>query len=147
MALVLVITVAVVIGAVMFVGLLVGEPPADDGAGDEVGACIVLPDGGGTADIERRPCDQPHTAEVFRVATYPDRPTYPGEADWEAFFQDECLGTAFQAYTGQVFDQAADIEADYLVPTAGDWSAGDRELVCYLQPAGGGEISESLRSG
>jgi hypothetical protein len=138
--------VAIAIGLVVL--FLLRERSTGDADALRVGDCLQVPAAGlEIAQIEHRPCNEPHEAEVFHIVDFPAQDTYPLEADLEAFYATECLGPAFDQYTGLVIDDAADIEVEYFPPAEAAWSAGRRMFVCYLFPAGGGEISRSYRAG
>ena len=49
-----------------------------------VGDCFVEPDvEGEVSDVQRAPCNEPHSGEVLLVADYPAHDTYPGDdAGW-----------------------------------------------------------------
>jgi hypothetical protein len=112
----------------------------------QVGDCFQVPDTeSDIAEIEHRPCTQAHEAEVFHIVDFPAQATYPTEAELESFFGQECLDAPFVAYTGIAIEDAADIDASYFQPARSAWEAGRRMFVCYLIPAGGGEIDHSYR--
>lgn len=140
-----IIGVAAIAGVLLFVfrDRLTGNP-----RDVRVGDCVDLPTSGGEfSEVQHRPCDEPHSGEIFHIVDFPAQDAFPSEAEFEAFFGNACLGTAFEQYTGLVFEDAAAIEADYFRPAEAGWTAGDHEVVCFLFPAGGGQISESYRAG
>lgn len=112
----------------------------------EVGDCFNdgLADGAGDV-LEPRAidCAQPHTAEVFHVATLPDG-DFPGDAAVRDQAQELCLAQ-FAGYVGLPFEQSV-LNASFLGPVEDTWAAGDREVVCYLTGATPGEqLSGSQR--
>jgi hypothetical protein len=137
--------VAAIAGVLLFV---FRDRLSGDAADLQVGDCVELPTAAGEfSEIQHRPCNEPHNGEIFHLADYPAQEAFPSEAEFEAFFGNTCLGGAFQAYTGMTFEDAAAIEADYFRPVEDGWAAGDHEVICFLFPAGGGEVSQSYRAG
>ena len=103
-----------------------------------VGDCFVQPDTEGeVSDVQRAPCNEPHSGEVLLVANYPDQDAYPGEDAFDAWVDANCLGDAFAAYTGQSFEEATEIDLSVLFPTEEGWGDGDQEITCYLVPVDG----------
>jgi hypothetical protein len=84
-------------------------------------------------DVSHHPCADPHTAEVFYVADYPDQDAYPGVDAFDTFTQTNCP-PAFNAYTGLDFYSAPaeDYDIGLLYPLAEGWTSGDHEITCYL---------------
>jgi hypothetical protein len=55
-------------------------------------------------------------------------------------------GADFEAYVGDTYDSREDVAVGYLYPLEEGWGRGDREMTCYLSPAGGGTVSVSYRA-
>ena len=132
----------VIIGVVAIgaVGAILFRDRLSSNAQDtQVGDCIEVPAEGEFTSLQHRPCTEPHDGEVYYETKYPDQDKLPTAAEFDAFFQRECLTSRFEGYTGLSYDDAAAIEAVYFYPTADSWPKGDREIVCILAPAGGGK--------
>jgi hypothetical protein len=143
-AMLAVVAVAVVAAGALF---LLRDRTTGDADALQVGDCVQLPDAGAIAELEHRPCSQSHEAEIFHIVDVPAQDAYPTEAELEAFFGEACLDAPFLAYTGVSFDDAPDIDIGYLPPAESAWAQGRRMFVCYLHPAGGGEVDRSYRKG
>ena len=113
-----------------------------------VGDCFVEPDvEGEVSDVQRAPCNEPHSGEVLLVADYPAHDTYPGDDAFRAWFEANCIGDTFTTYTGRAYLDAEDIDVSFLYPTAEGWGQGDHEVTCYLVPVDGQPVSFSYREG
>ena len=115
-----------------------------------VGDCFVEPTSTASEeiqDVQRAPCNEPHSGEVMLVADYPDQDAYPGVDAFRAWVEANCLGDAFATYTGLAYESATEIEVSYLYPTTEGWGQGDHEMSCYLVPADGQMVSTSYRVG
>ncbi|HWB71157.1 MAG TPA: septum formation family protein, partial [Egibacteraceae bacterium] len=88
---------------------------------------------GPIGDVEVVSCDQPHDNEVFALLNYPAGATdpYPGQEAVQNWAEENCQGSAFQAYVGMDYASSR-YYTTYLSPTADTWEQGDREVVCYL---------------
>ncbi len=96
-----------------------------------VGECYVdLAGGDQVQSIEPIGCDQPHGIEIMAVFDI-DLPAYDAEAI-SAAGQEGCLA-AFDAYMGISYEESW-YELDWLQPSVGSWSGGDREVVCVVFP-------------
>lgn len=111
----------------------------------EAGDCFKIPDSDEIGDVQRSPCNEAHSAEVFLVANFPDQDTFPGDAAFGAWIEENCGGQAFQDYTGTAYDPEGEIEYTAFFPTQEGWDDGDREMTCILMPAAGGEVTVSYR--
>jgi hypothetical protein len=111
-----------------------------------VGDCFVEPAGASSVkDVQHLPCVGAHDAEVFALVRM-DGTTYPTTDGFDAFFNDACLGSVFEGYTGQSFDNARELDAGYFFPTSEGWQRGDRTLTCFLGSATpGGRLDHSWR--
>lgn len=111
-----------------------------------VGDCFIVPSDEESSRIQHQPCTDAHDGEVFVVGTV-EGDSYPvvfGFGDWA---EDNCLGPAFETYVGEPVDDRPDIEVGYFAPTRESWEAGDREVTCYLTPAGGQPVTVSYEAG
>ncbi len=95
----------------------------------EVGDCLDKPDVVGEIDkVDLRDCNESHGYEVYAVfdvslAAYND-------AAVTSQAESGCL-SHFAPYVGRSYETSA-LWVEYLTPTEGSWSNGDREVVCML---------------
>jgi len=111
----------------------------------QVGDCFDVPAGETVEDVQHRPCTEPHDGEVFVVRDYAGSDGYPTIAQFDAWAEQECIGTDFLAYVGQQYETRQDVGVGYLYPLEEGWGRGDREMTCYLSPTNGGKVSASYR--
>ncbi len=128
----------VVVGIVAV--LVLGRGGGGDDAEDPyvllgIGDCLDLDDLSGGRPID---CDRAHDGQVFAKPELADA-GWPGEVDVVTVSESACIevwdravGTNF--YTDTRFDFVA------LPPNEARWEVGDREVVCVLTLAGGGEM-------
>jgi hypothetical protein len=109
-------------------------PPSSQGVIDET-----------VEDVQRSPCTEPHTGEVFVVADFPGQDAYPDEQAFEDWVRANCLDQVFQDFTGLTFEAAEDIDVGYFYPKPEGWDDGDREMTCYLAPVDGQPVSASYK--
>jgi hypothetical protein len=102
------------------------EPGAPDAATDE--ARLV-------GEIEEVSCDAPHDGEVFARFDLPDA-AYPGETDVIDEADRRCLAQ-LSRYTMDAWRLAQEADYSYYYPAKGNWSFGDRSVVCVLTPLDG----------
>jgi hypothetical protein len=144
------------LGVVAAVALLAGPgllSTANHGVGFatdlKVGDCFDVPSAQSTGvlGVERHPCTEAHTAEVFALITYPAvvAATYPADTAFDTFAAAQCQA-AFQTYTGVPFQQATSLGGGFLWPASDGWSNGDRTVTCYLEGASGQTLTQSMRS-
>jgi hypothetical protein len=113
-----------------------------------VGDCFVEPDvEGEVSDVQRAPCNEPHSGEVLLVADYPSQDEYPGDDAFQAWFEANCIGETFTTYTGMTYQEAEAIDVSFLYPTAEGWGQGDHEVTCYLVPVDRQPVNFSYREG
>jgi hypothetical protein len=110
----------------------------------EVGSCIVFPTASTFSDIETRPCDTAHDAEIVSVWEYPKQPTYPTDAEWQAQADPACRA-ALESYTGRSSDELSELTYGWFVPAEDAWGAGSRTVQCYLAAADGSALDHSYR--
>lgn len=111
-----------------------------------VGDCFQEPDGETINDVQRSPCNEPHTGEVIFTGSYPDSDTYPTTAEMQAYVQANCVDQVFETSTGRTFAASQDIDLGYFSPSEKGWGTGDRQMICYLVPDGGQPISTSYKA-
>jgi hypothetical protein len=100
----------------------------------EVGDCLDQPSViGDIPDLQAKPCDEPHGAEVFFVADLPAATAYPGPGEIEMFITDACI-PAYEDYTGLDLMTQDEMDIGWLPPTEEEWDAGVRRIVCYATP-------------
>jgi predicted small secreted protein len=114
----------------------------------KVGDCFDLPTE--TSDIEEvqhRPCNEPHDAEVIAVLTHPAGPdeAYPVISGFGDYVEENCL-PAFESYTGRDFASAAELDVGYLHPTLLGWGEGDRGFSCHALRLDGAKLAASVRA-
>ena len=97
----------------------------------EVGACFDDPDSlEQVSEVPVVDCAEPHDNEVYATFDLPDG-DFPGIEQVQTAASDGCLGDRFESYVGTPYPESA-IFASALWPTEQSWSAGDREVVCFL---------------
>jgi hypothetical protein len=144
----------IVVAAIAWEGRSDGGEVVESGLVDAfslaVGDCIEWPGSEETYEFDEigvLPCDQPHDAEVYAVASYPLGPDagYPGDdviGDWSV---DTCHA-AFAGYTGQSYEEAEDLEFTFFTPTEAGWnSQDDRVVQCLVFRVDEAKISGSVR--
>lgn len=98
------------------------------------GDCIQPPEELSAASIEDLravPCSEPHTHEVYAVATYDAGDVYPGANELQAFADRSCL-ERFEDYVGLPFDESS-LRFSYLFPSFPSWNDGDdRDVICLV---------------
>lgn len=136
-----------IIGAIV-IGAIVLRPYLTGSAGDlAVGDCFDEPETGTETvkDIQHRPCNELHDAEVVYVGNYePASDTYPTQDQFDDFIADRCTG-AFNVYTGLDYNATLDLGVKPFWPTSEGWGDGDREITCYLVKADGSQLNASLK--
>jgi Septum formation len=139
-AIVLIAVVVLIIGAGLV--LTQGQKNASDLA---VGDCFEVPTK--TTDIDTvksGPCNESHTGEIFFVGNYPDAATYPADADFEQFAQDQC-NPVYTSYVGASLDSTPDLTVGFFYPQSEGWSNGDRVVKCYVTRVDGGPMTKSMK--
>lgn len=118
--------------AVVVVGL-----ETDDSGVDyselQAGDCIEVPEGDDIGALQRRPCEEPHDAEVFGIVSSPaeEGAPYPGSDALVAYAGESCLGNVFTDYVGVTRD-TSQLEHFEIVPQKSAWDDGRRRLVCAV---------------
>jgi hypothetical protein len=93
------------------------------------------------SELDRRPCDQPHTREAYAVVEYAAASgqtaatTYPGEQALSAFAQGSCA-QHYRDYVGVDYLDSS-LFFTYLMPSARSWQQDDdRKVICFVMGAG-----------
>lgn len=113
-----------------------------------VGDCFEMPaDTAEIDDVQHKPCNEPHDAEVIAVLTHPAERTaaWPGSSGFDDFIRENCV-PAFQSYTGRAFATADELDLGWFYPTQGGWQDGDRGITCHILRVDGGKMTGSLRA-
>ena len=139
----LIIAVAVVIAIIAVVVVVTrGQKNASDLT---IGDCFVVPTK--TVDIDTvkaGPCTEPHSGEIFFIATYPDAATYPAESDFEQFAEATC-GPVYTTYVGASIDTTPDLTVGFFFPQSDGWASGDRTMKCYVTRVDGATVTKSVK--
>ncbi|RKT07588.1 putative regulator of septum formation [Streptomyces sp. 3211.6] len=98
----------------------------------------------GPLSVDIVPCDQPHQSEAYAVIALPDGP-YPGESALLPLAREKCGGKTLSDYVGTDAKLSATLTEYFFGPSADNWKAGDRDLICYLSEPGG-KTTGSLRA-
>ena len=113
-----------------------------------VGDCLVLPTEDEFLDVRRIPCNTPHGGEVFHVVDYPNPTTgttaFPTVETLQALVDITCK-PAFASWTGTSVDDQDLLDIGFFSPTEEGWSAGGREVECYLYLVDGSLAERSYR--
>lgn len=141
---------------VVFVGWYFFSPRRDDSGqiantGDmqvvdlRVGDCFDLkdPDAVEVAEVEAKPCTEPHEYELFHAANMPDA-DFPSDAAVDAFVEAECV-TAFTLYVGMDYQQSA-LYFSWFAPSTETWGDGDRAVQCAAYDPENTELTSSVRN-
>ncbi|HET6744548.1 MAG TPA: septum formation family protein [Candidatus Limnocylindria bacterium] len=110
-----------------------------------VGDCFDLkdPDAVEVAEVEAKPCTNPHEYELFHVANMPDG-EFPADPVVTTFVEAECV-TAFSQYVGIDYQQSA-LYFSWFAPSDETWSDGDRAVQCAAYDPENTELTSSVRN-
>ena len=110
-----------------------------------VGDCFDLKDPEATevAEVEAKPCTDPHEYELFHVANMPDS-EFPSDAVVTAFADVECVA-AFTSYVGMDY-QASTLYYSWFAPSTETWNDGDRAVQCAAYDPENTELTSSVRN-
>jgi hypothetical protein len=97
------------------------------------------------ADYTVVDCAEPHDQEVFAIFDLPDG-AFPGEDVVREDAQVGCIAE-FEAYVGRSYDESALYADQPIVPSAGSWDGGDREVICLLYSRDGLVEGSGYQSG
>jgi hypothetical protein len=139
---------AVLLGAALFAALA-GCDRISSNAGDlSVGECFDEPpqEEQEVEDVQRRPCNEAHTAEVVFVGDMAGATdAYPSDDQFLDAVSSQCV-PAFNAYTGRDYDTDPELEIGYFIPTAEGWNVGDHELICYAIRVDAAPMTQSVKA-
>jgi hypothetical protein len=93
--------------------------------------------------FERRPCDQPHDAEVIALVQHPAAPgaAYPGDSALVRDALGLCLDV-FEPIVGLSF--TASVLDIFTVTPADSWAFGDREIACLAVRVDGDPLTDTV---
>jgi hypothetical protein len=133
---------AIVVGFIVFQDRLPGSADAL-----EVGQCFDVPTETGTVDdVQRHPCNEPHTGEVVGQGNMTgDNGSYPPIETIRSFATDLCV-TAFNTYTGRDVTTDEELTLGWFYPTPDSWSSGDREVTCYATRIDEGQLTTTVKA-
>ena len=137
--------------AIFIIGGLVFRQFLSGNAGDlKAGDCFDLPAPGTETvkDVQHRPCDQDHGAEVFFVGDYPGSGSdpYPTEDEMIAFLTDSCL-PAYTTYSKTDLTTQDTYDVGWFQPTAEGWKGSDQSVICYVYRLDETKFKGSLKGG
>lgn len=137
--------------ALLGVAVLVAAAGCDrlsSNAGDlAVGECFDEPaaEEQEVEDVQRRPCNEAHTAEVVFVGDIAGATdTYPAQDQFLDAVRNQCV-PAFNTYTGRDYDTDQELDIGYFIPTEEGWNIGDRELICYAVRVDAAPMTQSVK--
>lgn len=133
------------VGGIAVVGLIFRDRLSANAGDLQVGDCFHVPNGDSISDVQHAPCTEAHDGEVIVVHDYPAGSTYPTVDEFDLWVKQQCVDKAFAGYVGAPFDSRQDIDIGYFYPLEENWGSGDREMICYVSPVGGGTVTESFR--
>lgn len=114
----------------------------------KVGDCFDIPaETSSINEVQHRPCNEPHDAEVIAVLTHPAGPEepYPVISGFGDYVREHCL-PAFNSYTGRDFASDPELDVGYLHPTLLGWGEGDRGFSCHAMRVDGAKLTASVRA-
>lgn len=140
---------------VVWVGAdLAGQADRDDRgaivrAGDveatrlKVGDCFDIP-ASDFAEVQARPCSQPHDAELVGRVRYPgpDRQPFPSDRKFFAAARSRCMKD-FANHVGVPLRRSK-LEMGIITPTKLGWGGGDRQIQCVATRRSG-KLDSSVR--
>ena len=110
-----------------------------------VGQCILLPEDKSATTattLEKTSCTREHDAEVFAVASAPDR-DFPGAEALNRQAETDCI-SAFDAYVGSDY-LTSTLDATWMIPTKDSWAQNDRSIVCLARPLDHSKLTSSVK--
>lgn len=114
----------------------------------KVGDCFDLPaDSSDITEVQHRPCNEPHDAEVIAALTHPAGPdeAYPVVSGFGDYVNEQCLPT-FESYTGRTFESEEELDVGYFHPTLLGWQDGDRGFTCHVVRLDRSKLTASVRA-
>ena len=95
-------------------------------------------------DVQHRPCNEAHTAEVIFVGEMPEADALPGGTEIDDYIAAQCI-PAFNAYTGRDYATDRELDISSLTPTSSGWQSGDREVSCFAVRIDGAAMTASVK--
>ncbi|MEZ5175407.1 MAG: septum formation family protein [Acidimicrobiia bacterium] len=80
-------------------------------------------------DVDRVDCDDPHDNEVYAVVAMDDG-SFPGDAAVQSEVIEVC-SVRFDTFVGIPYEDSR-LDFGALFPLAESWSAGDRDITCFV---------------
>ena len=127
---------------------LFGGQSADNATRLAVGECFDQPaKTTDTKDVQARPCDEPHDAEVILKTSHPAEPgaPYPTTEELRAFMRTTCV-PGYASYTGSEFVSASGMDFGLFYPLESAWTSGDREVSCYVSLVDHSKLNASVKT-
>lgn len=137
----------VLIGGIALVGLIFRDRLSANAGELQVGDCFHVPAGDSISDVQHAPCNEGHDGEVFVVQDFASDTAYPTLSEFDLWVKSECVDKAFPTYIGASFESREDLDIGYFYPLEENWGEGDRQMICYVTPVGGADVTESYRVG
>lgn len=136
--------VIIVVALVVFIGVVLFLVRDNVAADDlKVGDCFNVPNGTTVQTVEKRPCNESHTAQVIFAGDY-DGDSYPISLSLERYIGEKCI-PAYEEYLGRDLDSEPQLSVGYFHPTRDGWDGGDRKVTCYITQPDDSPMTESLR--
>ena len=143
-----IIALIVVVGVIAGAYFLFRDQLSGDVGDLRVGDCFDEPaNDTSISDVQHRPCNQAHDAEVFLLVTDPaaNGASYPGADHFRQIARDQCL-PASSTYIGVDVNSRTDLDVGYFYPTSSSWSNKDRGVTCYLYNIDSQKLTTSLKA-
>jgi putative regulator of septum formation len=122
------------------------------GAADalQVGDCFDRPEETDSiTEIQHRPCNTAHDAEVIHNFTSPEGPDapYPVISGFDDFVLENCV-PVFESYVGRDWETDTDLNIGWLAPTLSGWTGDDhdRGFTCYVFRLDDGKLYGSVKN-
>lgn len=134
-------------GLLAVVPLLAGCNMLTGAVGDlKLGECFDQPSAtSDIAEVQHRPCNEAHDAEVFAALTHPAPAGdfYPIEMTMTRYLSENC-SPAFNTYTGLDYETDTTYDFGAFYPTRESWNNGDRGVICYLYRLDEQKLTQSV---
>jgi len=115
----------------------------------KVGDCFDMPPGDGdVSDVQHRPCNEAHDAEVIAVLTHSaaNGEPYPVVSGFDDYVTENCV-PAFETYVGRDYETDTEFALGYFHPTLTGWGEGDRGFSCHVTRDDDQKMTSSVRGG
>jgi hypothetical protein len=113
-----------------------------------VGDCFDVPAvKTGVKNVQRHPCTESHTGEVFALVTHPAAKGAPPPTDDAMLdYLVNACGPLFISYVGPVAAGVANLDAGAFYPPDGGWNDGDRGITCYAYRVDRAPMTSSVKA-